>query len=175
MNDVLPDGRSLDLLDHPFDQYQRYEDVSQVVEAMRAQATCAEFRILDVGGIRLSQRFLARDRVTPINLEATPGAKLLGSGARLPFADRSYDLVITVDTLEHVPRPQRSAFLTELLRVAIRGIVVTGPFSSGLNEAAEKILLEYITQVLGQQHRFLSEHAEHGLPDLDECLQIIAD
>ncbi len=173
MNETLPDGRRLDLLSHPFDQYQRYEDVSQVVEALRGQVPAAPFRILDVGGTDLSQRFLAHDRVTPINLEPTPGARLLGNGARLPFADRRFDLVITVDTLEHVPQVQRAAFLSELLRVAACGIIVTGPFASSLNEAAEKILLDYITLVQGHQHRFLSEHAEHGLPEIDECLRIV--
>ncbi len=173
MNDVLPDGRNLDLLNYPFDQYQRYEDVSQVVEAIRGEAASTRFRILDVGGTNLSQRFLARDRVTPINLEHTAGALLSGNGTCLPFADHSFDLIITVDTLEHVPQLKRAAFLAELLRVAARGVIITGPFASGLNEASEQVLLQYITQVLGHPHRFLSEHAEHGLPSLDECLHIV--
>ncbi|MEO8649954.1 MAG: class I SAM-dependent methyltransferase [Acidobacteriota bacterium] len=44
---------------------------------------------------------------------------LLGDGKRLPFADRSFDLVTSFETLEHLK--DRSDFLAELCRVIIPG------------------------------------------------------
>lgn len=49
----------------------------------------------------------------------TPQGAVLGDGLALPFADRSLDLVCTLNALEHVPTPW--AFLSELVRVARPG------------------------------------------------------
>ena len=49
----------------------------------------------------------------------TPVGAVAGDGLRLPLADGSLDLVVTLNALEHVPDPW--AFLTELVRVARPG------------------------------------------------------
>lgn len=49
----------------------------------------------------------------------TPRGAVVGDGLRLPLADGSLDLVVTLNALEHVPDPW--AFLTELVRVARPG------------------------------------------------------
>jgi SAM-dependent methyltransferase len=49
----------------------------------------------------------------------TPVGAVVGDGLRLPVADRSLDLVCTLNALEHVPAPW--AFLDELVRVARSG------------------------------------------------------
>jgi ubiquinone/menaquinone biosynthesis C-methylase UbiE len=53
---------------------------------------------------------------------------LRGDGRRLPFADRSFDLVHSSAVLEHVgSRAAQRDFLRELLRVARRAVFVTTP------------------------------------------------
>ncbi|TMI53118.1 class I SAM-dependent methyltransferase [Candidatus Bathyarchaeota archaeon] len=50
------------------------------------------------------------------------------SATDLPFRDRSFDAVVSMDMLEHIPRSDRSRVVSELLRVG-RSLVVLGfPF-----------------------------------------------
>ena len=46
---------------------------------------------------------------------------------RLPFADGSFDTVISLDALEHVPPADRAGFVTEVARVAARRAIIACP------------------------------------------------
>lgn len=46
-------------------------------------------------------------------------------GRRLPFADRSFDVVLCSNTLHHLERHEARAFLSEAARVAARGWLVS--------------------------------------------------
>jgi ubiquinone/menaquinone biosynthesis C-methylase UbiE len=48
-----------------------------------------------------------------------------GDVAALPFPDRSFDLVLAIEVLEHVPRPE--AALREIVRVATGDVVLSVP------------------------------------------------
>ncbi len=48
-----------------------------------------------------------------------------GRAGQLPFTDGEFDLVAAIETLEHVPDPQRT--LTEMARVARRHLLVSVP------------------------------------------------
>ncbi len=174
MNNTLADGRVVDLLDTPFDQYQRYNDIRLVIDTLRTHLYQRPLKILDVGGTPLSKRFLPNDVVSAVNLELGPGTQLQCDGSRLPYRNGSFDAVITVDTLEHVPAERRADFVAELLRVASGHLIITGPFANGYNETAEKLLNDYLLNVLGLHHRFLNEHLMYGLPDLQACQSWIA-
>ncbi len=153
------------LYDLPFDQYQRYRLVSSIVEELREGERALS--ILDVGGrTALLRRFLARDRVTLVDLEpsAEPGL-VLGDGAALPFADASFDLVCAFDTLEHVPPPLRARFVSECARVTRHWVVLAGPYQAPEVEEAEQLLQSFLREKLGVQHRYLEEHRHNGLPD----------
>jgi len=58
-----------------------------------------------------------------------PMVSVIGSGASLPFGDRSFDAVVASDVLEHVPPDQRMRVVREALRV-VRRIAIFG-FPSG--------------------------------------------
>ncbi len=111
--------------------------------------------------------FLPHDHVITIDLVAESLANYaLASGLSLPFARKAFDLVVSCDTLEHIPPSNRSAFVDELLRVANHCLVLTAPFDSEPNRQAERLLHEYLT-TRGLQLRPLREHLELGLPSLD--------
>lgn len=174
MTDKLSDNRDIDLLGYPFDQYQRYQDIQLVVDTIRSHEQRSSLRILDVGGTPLSKTFLPNDSVVTTNLELGSSVQLQSDGTRLALADRSFDVVLTCDTIEHIPFDRRPAFIAELLRVSQAYTIITGPFSNGFNEAAETALSEFLTNVVGFEHRFLNEHLQNGLPSLDGTLDAIA-
>jgi SAM-dependent methyltransferase len=52
------------------------------------------------------------------------GRMIAADGLRTPFADESFDMVIAVCVLHHVPVDQRAAFMAEAARVTRRGGIV---------------------------------------------------
>ncbi|MBM3977950.1 MAG: methyltransferase domain-containing protein, partial [Planctomycetes bacterium] len=150
----------------PFDQYQRYRLVADIVGRLRPRR--ARLSILDVGGrTGLLRLFLPRARVTAVDLEPCAGTPrlVLGSGAELPFADRSFDLVCAFDTLEHVPPRHRSRFVRECARVSRAWVVLAGPYASARVRSAEALLQRFLKEKLELDHRYLREHAAYGLPE----------
>jgi chromosome segregation ATPase len=153
-----------DLLDLPFDQFQRYRLVADMLNDVRVGR--GRFTILDVGGrTALLRRFLPRDHVRIVDLEVSDEKGLvLGDGAALPFASEAVDAVVAFDTLEHVPKRRRRRFLTECHRVARQWVIIAGPYRTGPVQRAERLLREFLKEKLGIEHRYLEEHHTHGLP-----------
>ncbi|MEM6673436.1 MAG: methyltransferase domain-containing protein [Planctomycetota bacterium] len=156
-----------DVLELPFDQYQRYELVRALVESVRRDGE--SLRILDVGGrTALLRSFLPSDRVDLVDIDPSDAEGLvLASGSELPFASDSFDVVCCFDTLEHVPPPMRYAFVSECARVAKRYAILAGPYDATDVAEAEQTLLEFLQVRLGWEHRYLAEHRENGLPSLE--------
>jgi hypothetical protein len=154
-----------DLLELPFDQYQRYRLASDLLRQVRPNGKT--WRVLDVGGrTALLRRFLPEDSVSLVDLEPS-GEKglVLGDGAKLPFADRSFDVVTAFDTLEHVPPPLRDAFVAECRRVARSYVAIVGPYAHPDVDEAERLVQVFLKEKLAVEHRYLDEHRHHGLPD----------
>ena len=164
------------LLRLPFDQYGRYRMVRQAVDAACAALGRDRLSILDVGGYyedadgtpRLpSQQFLGDQELTVLDLPACdlPGY-VQGDGTALTYADGSFDLVISCDTLEHIPPDLRDQFAHELARVARYGVLLICPIDDYRTALAEKVLYAYIQSELHAKHDQLREHREYGLPQL---------
>ncbi|MFN0244870.1 MAG: methyltransferase domain-containing protein [Planctomycetota bacterium] len=153
-----------DVLSLPFDQYQRYRLVADLLNEVRENGQ--RLQVLDVGGrtARLRQ-FLPGDRVVLVDTEPSDAAGLLlASGTRLPFRDRSFDAVCAFDTLEHVPPPLRAAFVAECVRVSRGHVFLAGPYQHARVEEAELALQAFLRDKLGVEHHYLDEHRRFGLP-----------
>lgn len=150
----------------PFDQYQRYRLVTDILNDVRGADQ--KLSVLDVGGrTALLRQFLPQDSVFIVDVEESEEEGLvLGDGSRLPFKDASVDAVVTFDTLEHVPPAGRAAFLAECRRVARRWVVVAGPYDTPGVAHSELLLTQFLKDKLKVEHRYLAEHAAHGLPQL---------
>ena len=130
--------------------------------------------VLDVGGVQGElAAFLPRARVTTLNL-GEEQADVHFDGRRLPFRDRSFEVAVSLDVLEHIPPPQRALHVAELIRVASTGIVVCCPLGTPTHVAAEDELARWHREAVGRPHRFLEEHLETGLPSEPE-LRDLAD
>jgi GT2 family glycosyltransferase/glycosyltransferase involved in cell wall biosynthesis len=164
-----------DLLQLPFDQYQRYKIVQDTVGMLRsAMHTAKSLNILDVGGSPATLKsFLPNDHVLICDIADQGGLDLFASGLSLPFADHSFDLTVSVDTLEHIPAQNRSRLLEELIRVSRTGILLAAPFDDPLVVKAEETFQQLLWAHFNEGYDFLEEHRRYGLPDLDHITHIL--
>lgn len=133
--------------------------------------------VLEVGsGTQGIARYLMRpvigvDRVFdgPVNPNLIPVA---GSVLNLPFGDRSFDAVICVDTLEHLPQEARPLALRELLRVAKERVVVSGPMGT-FAANGDAGYAEHVARTGGVLPPWLEEHLRYGIPALAEILDTL--
>jgi len=161
----------------PYDLYERHAVVSRLLrkcvgegrEDIVTAGVSVATHILDVGGrAELLERFMSR-RVISVNIDGS--GDLIGSGCVLPFVDSSFAAVVSIDTLEHLPRESRLPFLRECLRVARRCVVVAAPFGSEGHSECEKRLADLYLSLYGRPHTYLSEHIQYGLPNMAELDQ----
>jgi GT2 family glycosyltransferase/SAM-dependent methyltransferase len=153
-----------------YDQLQRYLAVARVLDRMLGQVA-GPVRLLEVGSNVLDVLSLmfadGAARVHRCDVEPTgtgPEFTLLERGKPLPFAGGSFDAVVSLEVLEHVPAAERPRFLAECLRVARHGAVFTCPDGTpevATHEAQAADAYRYRT---GAEHPFLREHVEFGLP-----------
>jgi len=99
-------------------------------------------------------------------------------GKHLPFQDSSVPVIISLDTLEHIPPSDRSRFLAELRRVSSDKVVMS--FPSDVQHFIRPLLaisrFHRIMGVGGIAEANLKEHMAYGLPksaavlsDFQEC------
>ena len=92
--------------------------------------------------------------------------QIIGTGKSLPFPDKSFDIIICTDTLEHVPPQLRHKFVAELIRVAKSHLILAFP-EGKLAAQQDKDLDNLYRHRFGQPFPFLTEHLQYGLPDKD--------
>jgi hypothetical protein len=162
-------------LDAPFDQYQRYAITTAIARAM---AGGRPPRVLDVGGHHLDFWFRPRRPIAEFLPEASsitidlapsrlPGY-LRARGDALPFPPGTFDLVASVDVLEHVPPPARPTVLAQAMRVSRRAVVIAAPFADPALDRAESLVSGFIRDVCGYEQGQLAEHRALGWPHLGD-------
>lgn len=123
-------------------------------------------KILDVGGEGYSRLFFTAP-VISVNVHA---ADVRYAGSALPFKDKSFDLVISCDTLEHLPKIARMSFCEELMRVCRKGVVLCAPFGTPEHIAEERKSADD-GRIPETVRRYLREHICYGLPTADEIAE----
>jgi hypothetical protein len=156
----------------PFDLYQRYKLVQQVIEGLRDKKP---LKILDVGGFPGQiLNFLPDDDVLVIDRQHSHiGHYLQAEAPNLPFERNSFDIVTTVDVLEHIPKENRETFLLELSRVSRNVLIIACPFDTPDVSLYEILSNSFYRSLTGNDHIWLKGHIENGLPDLGETMEKI--
>jgi hypothetical protein len=86
------------------------------------------------------------------------------SGHQLPFQDRSFDAVVVSDVMEHVPPPQRSQIVEEVLRVARKMAVFGYPCGAAAFSLDQELYRNYQSRNLVPP-QWLEEHMRYPFPD----------
>lgn len=92
--------------------------------------------------------------------------------SKLPFKSNSYDIVISVDSLEHVPPKSRRSFVSELFRVSGAKVVLAFP-TGDESTAQDTLLYNFSKESCRPIHRYFEEHLEYGLPDIKDFEKLV--
>ncbi len=135
-----------------------------------------EGRILEIGRGEVGLAHLRGGPMVTCDIVTSaaraPGEDFVrATGTQLPFRDRSFDWVVAVDVLEHLPGPLRVNLVGEAARVARGGIVFACPCRGSTRaEAAHRRLL---VALRGHSNPWLEEHRECGLPAEEDILAAV--
>lgn len=146
------------------DGEQRYRTV---VEICRRLGVGQQQNCLDVGGGTGNLgTLLGLESFTTLDVVGGGPKHVRGSMDRLPFSDEAFDLVLQVDSLEHLQPKSRAAALMELARVSRRWVICMVPVNGPGTVAVEEDLCRVHSQVTkGREMDWLEEHRRYGLPE----------
>jgi SAM-dependent methyltransferase len=102
--------------------------------------------------------------------------QVVGRADALPFADESFDVVLSLEMLEHIPANERHAALAEMQRVLRPGgrMIVTFPADAAALEL-DRWVNDAYRKKSGHDHPWASEHLEMGVPDSVEMHAVASD
>jgi len=170
----MADGKfnSMEINNIPFDQYSRQLIVKNIIERViknrEEVGENGKLKILDVGGYKgLTAQFMNKDSVKVLDVfDVAEDNYIMGDATNMNFGDDSFDLVCSFDVFEHIPREKRESFIKECARVSRIGFFIAAPVDDDqkLVSFAEKKANNIFKTVNNEDHRWLKEHIEYGIP-----------
>jgi O-antigen/teichoic acid export membrane protein len=149
-----------------------------VAARVREISNESSLTVLDVGASDLGVgHYLSQERFRVCNVDldwkrlATNGTRswcVAADGCRLPFSDGAFDVVVSVDCLEHVPPEKRGEYLRELKRVARKRLVLHFPAlgSQDFQSSPFEARFRAIYWLTFRRDSNIEEHLQNGLPDV---------
>lgn len=159
---------SRDLLGWQPDLRQRYELLDDLLHHAFAGRRASPVTVLDVGSgpLSLTQNALGEAFVV-VRADVTsfgdPDIVTLDPGQPLPFGDDTFEVVVALDVIEHVPPASRARLVDECARVARSMVVLTFPADRSDVRAAERDFAAMALVASGRRVEFLEEHDAYGL------------
>jgi hypothetical protein len=141
----------------PWDRFMRLRTTADHLR--RLVGSERKVRILDVGGFDGAFAMFVPGHDVDVIDPATTG----GSGLKIPVPDRAYDVVVSIDAIEHLPLEQRGGLLAELARVT--GSICLVNFPNKATMPAQ----ELVYKLTGNP--FVREHVEFGLPEKQRVVE----
>ena len=140
----------------------RYSPIVKALKKIVKESRNSKLRILEIGSGSIGITRFYKGKVIGVDVEQEKYKNprlvfLKASAARLPFKDNSFDIVLSVDTLEHLNRGDMIKMVREADRVARRHIFFTYPV--GFTKYHEKIVKTWKKSHLTKS---LEEHLHGG-------------
>jgi hypothetical protein len=88
----------------------------------------------------------------------------LNPSKKYPFKDKEFDVVISVDTIEHIPKKLRNKALMEIKRVSKKYVILTCPFE--ISKWDKRVLSDWPKS--SSTYKNIKEHYDCGIPSRDE-------
>ena len=146
----------------PPDTFERHKLIGQLITPNK--------NILDVGGsMSKLPQFVKNCKVTTVDV--VKPADIIYDGKKIPVGDKSYDIVTSIDVLEHIKSQDREDFVDELNRVAREKTIISAPLGTSFHLKYEKKTLEQY-QKKDIKLPFLEEHVAIGLPTPEQVEEI---
>lgn len=163
-----------------FDQYQRYQTISEIINFFRIERKVDTFQLLEIGANEHKDMalFLPKDRILYTDVSLTDTMKLdldfqQADGTNLPFNDGEFDFVYSCDVLEHIPAEKHQDFISESVRVAKYCAILCFPFSSQDVINAEERVNAHYRELAGEDFIWLEEHRKNGLPKIKKINELL--
>jgi hypothetical protein len=147
--------------------------------------------ILEVGSGSVGITRYLNQEVTGVDISFSGPAsshlkQTLASATNLPFDNESFDFVISLDVLEHVPLENRPKIIDEMIRVAKHSVIVGVPCGAEAEKWENRARLKCERKIescggnargrdIAHRSDFLSEHQENGIPKKEEILTAISE
>ncbi len=106
----------------------------------------------------------------PVVPHMTP---VVARASRLPFETASFDMVVCIDTLEHITPAEREQTVFELLRVASRTLFLSCPCDQPAHKF-DRSLRDYLVRKRIPVPGWLDEHLDLEIPTREELLRIVS-
>ena len=173
---TLGGSRALRRLARPILRGPQMNHLMRVAPVIALVRECRGGELLDVGSGSVGIRpwIGSSWRVTTLDIDFADYGAATGPDARseravvgdvrqLPFQDRTFDVVVAIDLLEHVASEDRPRALEEMIRVTRRRLIVACPTGAAALAVDERLAAR-LRFVPG----WIQEHLEQGFPDANE-------
>ena len=105
-------------------------------------------------------------------LKSNLPAKIKVRGEKFSFKANSYDVSVSVDSLENIPFMNREKAVFEMLRVTKKLAIIVVPCGEA-SEDQDKQLRNHWNKIFNKKNQYLEEHIKNGLPKVEEILVYI--
>ena len=154
----------------------RYLIQASILKAYQKHIGSKKLKVLDVGGAgTIINQFIDIDLTI---LDTLPNNAKLdnyieGSALLMPFADNSFDAVISCDVLEHIKKEDRDKFIKESARVSKDFLIIAAPCNLTGVRLAEIAANNFYKEMTERDHIWLLEHLQDELPELNSAIDIL--